>query len=410
MRGKRCGKQKDRNIIVRKLRESQRRKLLAGLSVFLSFIIVLSVAVNLMQPVNTMTTICGKEEHTHSDACYTQVLVCAQAGEEGHEHTADCYRMELTCGKEEHVHTERCYPQAESEPVEETPSETQTPAPEAEPVEADPTETPAAPADPAEETPAPPDPEQPTAEPVFEPTAEPTAGPTPEPTPIPAVKVESLLVNPGTVLPGETATWTFVAANASELRYRLVSGGNEIAAGALSVEETTYAYTPTEPGDYTFELTAVGADGKTDARTSELHVSEVSDLAIKVTADQRAVLGGAEASFTITSPAAGAEGVEWQITVKQGDTVIYEAKEYHSRVSVTTKRIDEVTDIVITVRAKDNTGRSAEATATIRGRVHRRLRRERRPRLDRRLRDPVRRLAREGEGPALRQDLPERVG
>lgn len=52
--------------------------------------------------------ICGKEEHTHTDGCYTaeRVLVC---GKEEHTHTAECYERQLVCGLEEHTHTIMCY-------------------------------------------------------------------------------------------------------------------------------------------------------------------------------------------------------------------------------------------------------------------------------------------------------------
>ena len=82
---------------------------------------------------------CGYEEHVHSDACYTEVLICgyedeapespadsaeeedeapeppADAAEEGgdaaptgHSHTADCYQKVLTCTVPEHTHTLEC--------------------------------------------------------------------------------------------------------------------------------------------------------------------------------------------------------------------------------------------------------------------------------------------------------------
>lgn len=65
---------------------------------------------------------CGLQEHTHTDACYTEELICGIAtGEtaEGadHVHTADCYSRELTCGLTEHTHTADCYsdPDADTE-------------------------------------------------------------------------------------------------------------------------------------------------------------------------------------------------------------------------------------------------------------------------------------------------------
>lgn len=49
------------------------------------------------------TLICEKEEHTHTDACYT--LTCTNT-DPAHVHDAGCYT--LICGKEEHTHTDAC--------------------------------------------------------------------------------------------------------------------------------------------------------------------------------------------------------------------------------------------------------------------------------------------------------------
>lgn len=62
----------------------------------------------------TADYVCGYEEHTHSDACYTKVLSC---GKTEHTHTAACQDADgnYICGAdgasaaEEHVHTEDCY-------------------------------------------------------------------------------------------------------------------------------------------------------------------------------------------------------------------------------------------------------------------------------------------------------------
>lgn len=57
---------------------------------------------------------CGQEEsatHQHTDACYTEqkVLVCGQQEKAAHHHSSACYTKQLTCGKEEHTHTDACY-------------------------------------------------------------------------------------------------------------------------------------------------------------------------------------------------------------------------------------------------------------------------------------------------------------
>lgn len=109
---------------------------------------------------------CGKVEHTHTDACYTQVLTCGQEEGDSHTHTEACYTRELTCGLAEHTHTDACYRDAAES--------TATPEPK---TTAEPTETPAATEEP--ETTA-----EPTATP--EPTVTPTATPEPTVTPVPS--------------------------------------------------------------------------------------------------------------------------------------------------------------------------------------------------------------------------------
>lgn len=58
---------------------------------------------------------CGMEEgegaHHHTAECYEKKkeLICGQEENDGHRHTAECYKKELICGKEEHTHTLACY-------------------------------------------------------------------------------------------------------------------------------------------------------------------------------------------------------------------------------------------------------------------------------------------------------------
>ena len=58
--------------------------------------------------------ICGLEEnegHQHTEECYQteDILTCDQKESEGHQHTAECYEQVLACGKEEHTHSLACY-------------------------------------------------------------------------------------------------------------------------------------------------------------------------------------------------------------------------------------------------------------------------------------------------------------
>lgn len=60
------------------------------------------------------TQICGQEEsagHTHSESCYTTVetYTCGQEESAGHTHTEACYEKQLVCGKEEHTHSDACF-------------------------------------------------------------------------------------------------------------------------------------------------------------------------------------------------------------------------------------------------------------------------------------------------------------
>ena len=85
-------------------RRKKRRRLISLLSVF----VLIATTTGLVLPANTATAqiICGKEEHTHTDACYKteKKLVCTK---EEHTHTAACYdeNGNLICGKEEHTHS-----------------------------------------------------------------------------------------------------------------------------------------------------------------------------------------------------------------------------------------------------------------------------------------------------------------
>ena len=53
----------------------------------------------------------GEGAHHHTAECYEtkKELICGQEENDGHRHTAECYEKELICGKEEHLHTLACY-------------------------------------------------------------------------------------------------------------------------------------------------------------------------------------------------------------------------------------------------------------------------------------------------------------
>lgn len=74
------------------------------------------------EPVDTESLTCGLEEgqgaHTHGENCYDEnhVLTCTQEESQGHRHTALCHgTWTLTCGKEEHTHTDACREESRAE-------------------------------------------------------------------------------------------------------------------------------------------------------------------------------------------------------------------------------------------------------------------------------------------------------
>ena len=78
---------------------TQRRRAYAAFTT-LAILVSITTMYSLSQPASTMTgeLICGQEEHIHTDACYTEKLIC------GLEE-----RTEAVEGAEEHVHDESCY-------------------------------------------------------------------------------------------------------------------------------------------------------------------------------------------------------------------------------------------------------------------------------------------------------------
>lgn len=92
----------------------QRRKYACLLGV-LALLVCLAVfwRLKLVGTAMTNEASCGLQEHTHTEDCYTDVLVCGYddaavaAGE--HEHTDACYEHQLTCELPEHTHTADCY-------------------------------------------------------------------------------------------------------------------------------------------------------------------------------------------------------------------------------------------------------------------------------------------------------------
>ncbi len=98
--------------IVKKHKLDSRKKKILVTAIAL-VLVVTAVIMRLPASTATAELICGQEEHTHTDSCYTeeQVLICGQEESEEHTHDESCYETErtLTCDKEEHTHTADCY-------------------------------------------------------------------------------------------------------------------------------------------------------------------------------------------------------------------------------------------------------------------------------------------------------------
>lgn len=83
----------------------------------LACMVVFCTVYALVLPAVTMekTAYCGKEEHSHTETCFENQLICAKAdGEGAHQHSDQCYETTqvLICTVPEsdgHQHTEECY-------------------------------------------------------------------------------------------------------------------------------------------------------------------------------------------------------------------------------------------------------------------------------------------------------------
>lgn len=97
------------DYIKKLLKDKARLKKWKRITLALSCVVVFCVVYALTLPAITLEgkTICGMEEHTHTEECYQD--------------------DELVCDKEEHQHTEDCYEKEEEQPVEEENTQPETP-------------------------------------------------------------------------------------------------------------------------------------------------------------------------------------------------------------------------------------------------------------------------------------------
>ncbi|WP_297956832.1 carbohydrate binding domain-containing protein [uncultured Ruminococcus sp.] len=91
-------------------KNSLKRRRMVSLLLVLSMFVSSGVLWGLHDTGITMVNeeLCGIAEHTHTDECYEDVLVCGLEEGEEHTHTAECYERRLVCGMEEHIHNAVC--------------------------------------------------------------------------------------------------------------------------------------------------------------------------------------------------------------------------------------------------------------------------------------------------------------
>ena len=102
----------------------------------LAAVVIFCTVYALVLPAVTLesrTTCCGMEEHTHGESCYEAALICGLEEDGEHIHDESCYEKQLICELSEHTHTDECYVNPEetaqdSETVTEEAGEDQTDA------------------------------------------------------------------------------------------------------------------------------------------------------------------------------------------------------------------------------------------------------------------------------------------
>ena len=98
------------------LRDRRTRQIITRFVSVTAAIVVFVTTYALVLPAITMESeaYCGIPAHQHSDDCYELQLTCEKLETEGHAHTDACYRVSqvLTCEREEHQHGSACYNEA----------------------------------------------------------------------------------------------------------------------------------------------------------------------------------------------------------------------------------------------------------------------------------------------------------
>ena len=372
-------KRKKSIIIERFFANKTRRKRIAQLAAVLSVLVVAGVFWRLTQPVITMTAnpVCGKTEHTHSSACYQDVLTCGQEEGEEHSHTSSCYSSVLCCGKSEHVHTSACYPETVEEPTtvasadattDETQNEVSGGASSQEPAAAETAEAPAsettdapvgettdAPAGETTDAPAGETTDAPAGEPTDAPTGEPTEAPTEEPTAVPAPVLERLSASAERVYVGQSVTWSFAAAHADALTYKIVDAtGAAVASGALAADVQSVSWTASAIGSYTMTVTATNESGS-DSASASVTVEEAEELTASVWMDARSCFAGDSVTVYMAT-SGGAELTNVELTVAQDGNVLASQQSISDSIRVTTSKATGVGTLTAKLTVTDALG------------------------------------------------------
>ena len=366
-----------KTIVGRFFADRVRRKRTAQIAVLLSVVVVAGVFWQLMTPAITMTPdpICGKTEHTHSEACWQSVLTCALAEDGEHTHGDGCYERVLACGMSEHVHDASCYPEVYAEPTIGTGEN--EPAPQsdvaAEPTDSDATVNP----DATDETPAADESADPNATPTTDetpavdentdPSATPTTDETPavEQTPVPAPVLESLSASADRLFVGQSVTWTFAASDVSELTY-VVTGadGQSVAEGTIYPADRQFTWTAGQAGVFSLTLTAANESGAATLSGAAVTVEETAELTAAIYAGAKSCFAGDSVTFYMTT-SGGAELTAFDVTVSQNGAELAHQQYITDSITVTAADTGSVTELTATLTVTDALGNTDTSTCTI---------------------------------------------
>ena len=366
-----------KTIVGRFFADRVRRKRTAQIAVLLSVVVVAGVFWQLMTPAITMTPdpICGKTEHTHSEACWQSVLTCALTEDAEHVHGDSCYERVLACGMSEHVHDASCYPEVYAEPT--IGAGENEPAPQsdvaAEPTDSDATVNP----DATDETPAADENTDPSATPTTDetpavdentdPSATPTTGETPavEQTPVPAPVLESLSASADRVFVGQSVTWTFAASDVSELTY-VVTGadGQSVAEGTIYPADRQFTWTAGQAGVFSLTLTAANESGAATLSGAAVTVEETAELTAAIYAGAKSCFAGDSVTFYMTT-SGGAELTAFDVTVSQNGAELAHQQYITDSITVTAADAGSVTELTATLTVTDALGNTDTSTCTI---------------------------------------------